>query len=190
MIRAIPTEYNGKLFRSRLEARWAVFFYHLGIQYKHEQEWDEVKALGFRIHYKPDFYLPALDYWVEVKPKSIRELNDLEIMKATGWADEWENLVILSGPPRLLKETSEAHYIFWWNQRKKEVSMKGYMWWCECPKCRRIDLVQFGGIPQDCRKTCFPEDAVDLFGNELPEPNGHKSSRILEAYKVARTYKF
>lgn len=189
MINSIKTFYNGVKFESKLEARWAIFFNFMDIEYQYEPEWDEVKAFGFRGHYKPDFYLPALDYWVEVKPKSIRELNDLELMKATGWA-EWENLVILSGPPRLLKETSEAHYIFWWNPRKKAVDMHGYMWWCECPKCKRIDLMPFGGIPQNCRKTCFPDDAVDLFGNELPEPNGHKSHRLLAAYSEARKYVF
>ena len=32
-MKAIETEYNGYRFRSRLEARWAVFFDALGIEY-------------------------------------------------------------------------------------------------------------------------------------------------------------
>lgn len=37
-IQAIETTYNGYRFRSRLEARWAVFFDALGIQWKYERE--------------------------------------------------------------------------------------------------------------------------------------------------------
>ena len=61
-IKAIETTYNGYRFRSRLEARWAVFFDQLGIRYKYEE-------YGFEAHgYKwlPDFYLPDLCAWVEV----------------------------------------------------------------------------------------------------------------------------
>lgn len=37
-IKAKETEYNGYRFRSRLEARWAVFFDVLGIKYEYEPE--------------------------------------------------------------------------------------------------------------------------------------------------------
>ena len=38
MIQAIETRYNGYRFRSRLEARWAVFFDEMGIEYEYEIE--------------------------------------------------------------------------------------------------------------------------------------------------------
>lgn len=51
-IKAKETEYNGYLFRSRLEARWAVFFDALGVEYEYEPE-------GFELPsgkgYLPDF---------------------------------------------------------------------------------------------------------------------------------------
>lgn len=69
-IKAIETFYKGYHFRSRLEARWAVFFETLGIQWKYEVEGYE-KDLGHFIdtpdgevyqsdikRYLPDFYLP------------------------------------------------------------------------------------------------------------------------------------
>lgn len=62
MIKAIETLYKGHRFRSRLEARWAVFFEAAGIKWIYEQE-------GFVINgkpYLPDFYLPGLGYF-EVK---------------------------------------------------------------------------------------------------------------------------
>lgn len=63
-MKAIQTEYNGYKFRSRLEARWAVFFDEAGIKYQYEPEGFEMQD-GTR--YLPDFYLPDLDLWVEVK---------------------------------------------------------------------------------------------------------------------------
>ena len=70
-MKVIETEYNGYKFRSRLEARWAVFFDELGIEYLYEPE-------GFVLEdgtkYLPDFYLPKIyrgkgkyGLWVEVK---------------------------------------------------------------------------------------------------------------------------
>lgn len=60
---AIETVYAGCRFRSRLEARWAVFFDELAISWQYEPE-------GFVIGgrpYLPDFLLPACGTWVEVK---------------------------------------------------------------------------------------------------------------------------
>lgn len=37
-IKAIETVYGGYRFRSRLEARWAVFFNTLGIPFEYEKE--------------------------------------------------------------------------------------------------------------------------------------------------------
>ena len=52
-IKAIQTEFNGYLFRSRLEARWAVFFDTCRIKYEYEPEGYD---LGNGIMYLPDFY--------------------------------------------------------------------------------------------------------------------------------------
>ena len=63
-IKPIETFFKGDRFRSRLEARWAVFFDALGIEYNYEQQ-------GYRMSngdcYLPDFYLPNSNYYVEVK---------------------------------------------------------------------------------------------------------------------------
>ena len=58
-IKAIETEYNGYKFRSRLEARWAVFFDAAGIKYEYEPEGFEIKVNSEEMYrYLPDFYLP------------------------------------------------------------------------------------------------------------------------------------
>lgn len=63
-IKPIETVYAGCHFRSRLEARWAVFFDTLGVQWEYEPQGYELSS-GSR--YLPDFYLPGTDQWVEVK---------------------------------------------------------------------------------------------------------------------------
>ena len=63
-IKPIETKYKGYRFRSRLEARWAVFFDHCGIKYEYEHEGFELSS-GEK--YLPDFYLPEQDAFVEVK---------------------------------------------------------------------------------------------------------------------------
>jgi hypothetical protein len=42
----IPTRYNGITFRSRLEARWAVFWDVLGVRYFYEYEGYELPSGG------------------------------------------------------------------------------------------------------------------------------------------------
>jgi len=64
MIKAIQTRHDGYFFRSRIEARWAVWFNTLHIPYRYEPEGFD---LGDGVYYLPDFYLPTLELWVEVK---------------------------------------------------------------------------------------------------------------------------
>lgn len=82
---AIPTEYNGWSFRSRLEARWAVFFDALAIEYEYEKEGYDLGKDGY---YLPDFWLPhsvpalaeeGWGLWAEIKPIA---LTEVEVMKA------------------------------------------------------------------------------------------------------------
>lgn len=64
-IQPIETRYAGCRFRSRLEARWAVFFDVLGIRWQYEPQGFHVGPR--RRPYLPDFHLPALGWWIEVK---------------------------------------------------------------------------------------------------------------------------
>jgi len=63
-MKAIETQYQGCRFRSRLEARWAVFFDAMRLAWTYEPEGVVTPAGG----YLPDFWLPGLELWVEVKP--------------------------------------------------------------------------------------------------------------------------
>lgn len=74
-IKAIETKYKGYRFRSRLEARWAIFFDGINIKWEYEKEGYDLGDLGY---YLPDFWLPyPIDscmcsipnagHWLEVK---------------------------------------------------------------------------------------------------------------------------
>lgn len=70
-IRAIETRYGGYRFRSRLEARWAVFFDALDLKWEYEPE-GFVTSAG---PYLPDFrvWTPQGEpVWYEVKPEHVR----------------------------------------------------------------------------------------------------------------------
>ena len=57
MIKAKPTMYKNILFRSRLEAKWAVFFDEMGITWQYEPGIYKVPINGYFIKYTPDFAL-------------------------------------------------------------------------------------------------------------------------------------
>jgi hypothetical protein len=86
-IRVIETNYQGYRFRSRLEARWALFFDALKLEWEYEPE-------GFALPngqwYLPDFFIPFhgmrkhypnAGYWVEIKgiPPTEEELEKLRL---------------------------------------------------------------------------------------------------------------
>src|ERR671932_2033468 len=74
----IETWYNGTLFASLLEARWAVFFDAAGIPWEYEHLGYKLGELG-KTWYLPDFWLPEQRGWVEIKPYS--EVSDRESKK-------------------------------------------------------------------------------------------------------------
>lgn len=88
--RAIETRYKGYRFRSRLEARWAVFFDSLGIKWQYEPEGfekeepmnrEEDRPIERVVRYLPDFYLPEFGTWVEIKGQwTVEKADELTFM--------------------------------------------------------------------------------------------------------------
>ncbi len=96
MIKTIPTTYNGIKFRSRLEARWAVFFDELGIKYLYEYEGFE---LANKEWYLPDFYLPEYGIYCEVKPSIIEVNENINTFNEFAKGRYW--LLLLVGTPNV-----------------------------------------------------------------------------------------
>jgi len=77
-LKAIETSCDGYLFRSRPEVRWAIFLNALNIKFEYEKKGYQLDA-GW---YLPDFWLPDLKIWIEVKggepiQRDIDRLNEL-----------------------------------------------------------------------------------------------------------------
>jgi hypothetical protein len=101
-IKAIETHYKGFRFRSRLEARYAVFFDQAGANWDYEQE-------GYNLdgeYYLPDFKVNKLidkngvdvPLWFEIKP----ELQDCQ-------SDDVNRASLLMG--RLVSNTNRAGFL-------------------------------------------------------------------------------
>jgi len=88
-LKAIETTYRGHRYRSRLEARWAVFFTTLGIRFEYEKEGYKLGSAGL---YLPDFWLPDQRCWVEIKGEP---MADGEMAKQHALALHDEHYVFL-----------------------------------------------------------------------------------------------
>lgn len=143
-MKAIETLYNGYRFRSRLEARWAVFFDSLRIRYQYEREGFDLNGLW----YLPDFYLPDYDYWIEVKPE-----------EPTSNSEDWKKVAALA--THLGKDIYIAVGEVWMpydgDVSRKYMKVGQYhrpvhpggnpasnSWWYECPQCGKLSLTVFG----------------------------------------------
>lgn len=113
-IKPIETYYNGYRFRSRLEARWAVFFDAAGIKYQYEPEGYKYTDFdGNEYYYLPDFYLLDLKTWVEVKGSDKSLMDDIyKICNAVDWDNTpmSDGLLILGEIPQYKKIPQSCCY--------------------------------------------------------------------------------
>tara|TARA_R110002153_G_scaffold153334_1_gene305169 strand:- start:64 stop:687 length:624 start_codon:yes stop_codon:yes gene_type:complete len=103
-MKAIETRYKGYRFRSRLEARWAVLFDQLNIQWDYELE-------GYHLSdgtmYLPDFYLKDLNIFIEIKGK---EANQKELQKLSLLAGEINPIdLFITADGRIQKDLIEKY---------------------------------------------------------------------------------
>lgn len=91
------TEFKGVSYRSRTEARWAVFFDRLGVDFEYEPT--QFKLRDGRL-YTPDFYVSDFETYVEVKPDN-EEIILEEAGKALSLYEEKhaESVWLAMGPP-------------------------------------------------------------------------------------------
>ena len=119
-VQAIQTRYRGHFFRSRLEARWAVFFDALGWNWEYEPQGFNLPENGC---YLPDFYVEPLSrhewstgpFWAEIKGKdpSRSELRKLrELSRVTGLCATFLSLEQLKYDHREIEDicTGDWHF--------------------------------------------------------------------------------
>jgi hypothetical protein len=125
MISPIETKYRGYRFRSRLEARWAVFFDTLGVEWMYEPEGFDLGKSGW---YLPDFYVPHLDLYLEVKPYRHPDGNAEEKMDAFRWSVG--PIALVFGLPM---EAYKQAIIFCHDTTDSSggsYQNDGFFWWC------------------------------------------------------------
>lgn len=175
-MKAIETRYAGCRFRSRLEARWAVFFDTLGVPWEYEPQ-------GFDLpsgRYLPDFWLPSISSWYEVKGT---KPTDDESKLAHDLADATGHRVLVAwgSIPWGTDEYGKPHD-FDWNDRRHDIWLNGnndYDYtWCVCTTCGKPGCEFDGRSARICR-----HDADDkTYTGDDP--------LVLAAYTAARSARF
>ena len=180
MIKAIETEYKGYRFRSRLEARWAVFFDAIGAKWEYEPEGYE---LADGTMYLPDFVLHGVrgrgvldgdEIYVEIKgvltPEDLHkvEMFPMPIIIFGQIPDaEWKEVIRENGEPFAYWDFDfrRDHNEHFYNLEFSECDF--YHSW---PKAGKG-----GGLVLD-----YPDDPYDFVDDDL----------TAEAFKKARQARF
>ena len=196
-LKPIETIYNGYRFRSRLEARWAVFFDTLGIEYEYEPEGFE---LGDGVRYLPDFRIKCygtrgdcgnnpFDLYVEVKG----EMTDYDAAKIKKFGVHWitdltdsENNEHLEGMPLLVvgdipkvNDKSEVgdSYVFHSYEGMDSTDILPFNY-------DTIDGDVFAAYPAVQKGKFF------LYGDDSNYQHGADEAKLVKAYKAARSARF
>lgn len=130
-MKAIETVFDGYRFRSRLEARYAVFFKTLGIEYQYEVEGFDLDG----VPYLPDFWLPKQQRWIEIKGQepTSQELAKIEALEvATGYP-----ACVFYGLPG---DNDGYAYFTCAHESNGGKSFSSEVQWRRCPICKMVDV--------------------------------------------------
>lgn len=153
MIKPILTDYGDYRFRSRLEARWALFFDRVGIAWDYEPEGFSLPVNG---RYLPDFWLPENACYVEIKP--FLKPEPKETAKCKELSQEHSVLLICGDPLEHRAMTYEK------GDRSGPFARNAMSDWPMVkfsPRMSEISLVEFGSYTstknaaRDARKAKF-----------------------------------
>lgn len=190
-IRPIETVYNGYRFRSRLEARWAVFFDAIGAEWEYEPE-------GYRLPdgtmYLPDFLLKnvrgrgAENIYVEVKGVLTKDdLHKIDMFtdpKQQGYPDGNHPIIIFGQIPDC--RAIPAHYVPYLNR------YVGPWWEIDIDKDNNENFYNLFYSEGDWYRTC-PKAAKDggLVLDYLDNPYSFVDEDLtVAAYAEARQARF
>lgn len=173
-ITPIETRYAGCRFRSRLEARWAVFFDALAIPWEYEPQ-------GFAFDgfaYLPDFWLPHQNVWYEVKPRTVLDCC-WDLLEGFQYGVQGRVVLAAGNIPRpdrfypACMDDDDADFYM-------AVVGDCYYAWCRCDKCGATDVQYEGRAERNCK--CNPGQDKGREGAYHPD--------ILAAYTLARSARF
>ncbi len=170
-VKPLRTRYAGHEFRSRLEARWVVWFDTLGIPWQYELEGYEVAP---NFWYLPDFFIPTWDAFVEIKPGPIQNPGLAKCACLCDLLDK--QVIVVQGTPSIDKYTLKV-----FSPRPNS--------WCHTRECvfaedRREERVLWISCREGC--ACLLDTLlVDHDRPPLPD-----TPRLLHAYEKASSARF
>jgi hypothetical protein len=174
---SIPTWYRAQTFRSRLEARWAVFMDVLGVEYFYEYEGFELKS-G---RYVPDFWLPDLKKWLEIKPPGFEPRGkDSASRDAKRCAEFQEDhaLVIFTGSPA---EQDNARDWDWYGNESAMSPVTPTISRCRCPARHRWHRFDGRGA-RVCGSRCLADDDKAYTSDDARDPPRYSALCHLEVF--------
>lgn len=184
-LKPIETIYNGYRFRSRLEARWAIFFDALNIKYFYETEG---LVLPNGEYYLPDFYLPASKTFFEVKGV----MSEKDMSKISQLLSCNKNVAI--GYPDMSFQACEQFPAYGQKDDGYSLSCKEESWLIYCYACNEYHFIGALGS-WECRCCGYYDGdsgfSVECYGNWV---NGDwwvkPTDKVKEAFEKAKQARF
>ena len=177
-IKAIETRYKGCRFRSRLEARWAVFLDAMGIDWQYEPQGYVVDGTP----YLPDFFVPAWGWFIEIKP-TWEAVNDADMKIHSLVVGTQRPLLLVVGSVGL-GEYGTAIYLP--NPPEVTAIYHGFGEFSECGLCQNLCLLSsersVGAFVHFAACVVDPRVTFTFVGGA--------SDAINEAYIAARSARF
>ncbi len=139
---AIATEFKGVKYKSRIEADMAWALDRLGHQFKYEPK---SFLLPSGIHYMPDFWVPDIKLWVEVRgyntQKGESQIQEFGKMIMEGVFEDQSDYLVIKKEAVMFAEDAER---FGYNEWMTDV------WVSLCYNCHKYSFIGLSGCYQ-CR---------------------------------------
>jgi hypothetical protein len=181
--KTLPSVYKGVTYRSRVEARWAIFLDELDIGAQYEPEGVKMDE----VYYLPDFFISDLDIYVEVKGgiPTEEERQKCRLLAACSGKD----VLLAIGDPGTgrgelyrAKRAEPTEYY----EGYEDGELNAFIGECRLMHCGEIVLAEgdmCGGFLYPSRNCGNPERCGDKFPTLL-------NDRIARAIAAARDYRF
>jgi hypothetical protein len=187
-IQPIETRYRGCRFRSRLEARFAVFLDALRVPWEYEPQ-------GFRLEdvcYLPDFWLPEQRQWLEIKPSFFKPRAGWRqaylLAKYTGYD------VVIMSHLKVQDYGPEPDFPFghgWYgHDHATWPDDPDPMAWGRCPNCGTLGMGLYGRHDVCGCLMNSSSHGIELAGSEWDHANPDRHGSIVAAFEMARSARF